>query len=66
MTVQDRESGRLVQVLARHTQDVRQPVHAVYYRNTAISSRIASFVEYLIEVLGSRSPARGAATWTDR
>ncbi|TDF66753.1 LysR family transcriptional regulator [Cupriavidus sp. L7L] len=66
MTAQDRESGRLVQVLARHTQDVRQPVHAVYYRNTAISSRIASFVEYLIEVLGSGSAARGAPAWTDR
>ncbi|MBP0629691.1 MULTISPECIES: LysR family transcriptional regulator [unclassified Cupriavidus] len=66
MTAQDRESGRLVQVLARHTQDVRQPVHAVYYRNTAISSRIASFVEYLIEVLGSGSGGRGAPAWTDR
>ncbi|WP_354681775.1 LysR family transcriptional regulator [Cupriavidus necator] len=66
MTALDRESGRLVQVLARHTQDVRQPVHAVYYRNTAISSRIASFVEYLLEMLGSGSGGRGVSAWTDR
>lgn len=61
MTAQDRDAGRLVPVLARHTQDVRQPIHAVYYRNTAISSRIASFVDYLIETLGSQAPARRAA-----
>ncbi len=66
MTAQDRESGRLVQILARHTQDVRQPIQAVYYRNTAISSRIASFVDYLIEALGGKTPARRAATWTDQ
>ena len=52
MTAQDREAGRLVQVLARQTLEVEQPIHAVYYRNTAISSRIASFVDYLIEALG--------------
>ncbi len=62
MTAQDRDAGRLVQVLARHTQDVRQPIHAVYYRNTAISSRIASFVDYLIEALGSQAEAK-RATW---
>ncbi|MDF3832282.1 LysR family transcriptional regulator [Cupriavidus basilensis] len=66
MTAQDRESGRLVQILARHTQDVRQPIQAVYYRNTAISSRIASFLDYLIEALGGKTPARRAATWTDQ
>ena len=44
---QDREAGRLVPILGRSTQDIRQPIHAVYYRNTAISSRIASFVDYL-------------------
>jgi DNA-binding transcriptional LysR family regulator len=63
MTAQDRESGRLVQVLARQTQDVRQPIQAVYYRNTAISARIASFVDYLVEALGGKHPARGAAKW---
>ncbi|MCW3478401.1 LysR family transcriptional regulator [Neisseriaceae bacterium JH1-16] len=65
MTAQDRESGRLVQVLARHTQDVRQPIQAVYYRNTAVSSRIASFVDYLIEALGNKIPAGRATLWAD-
>ncbi|WP_175884521.1 LysR family transcriptional regulator [Burkholderia sp. BCC0044] len=69
VTAQDREAGRLVQVLARQTLDVQQPIHAVYYRNTAISSRIASFVDYLIEVLGGGSggdaPARRKAAWME-
>ncbi|MGU7774358.1 LysR substrate-binding domain-containing protein [Burkholderia sp. MR1-5-21] len=64
MTAQDREAGRLVQILARHTQDVRQPIQAVYYRNTAISARIASFVDYLVEALAGKLPARQAAAWT--
>ncbi len=64
MTAQDREAGRLVQILARHTQDVRQPIHAVYYRNTAISSRIASFVDYLVDALGGGNAAQKAAAWT--
>lgn len=65
MTAQDRASGRLTQVLASHIQDVRQPIHAVYYRNTAVSSRIASFVDYLIEALGGKSSARQAVLWTN-
>ncbi|EDT43007.1 LysR family transcriptional regulator [Burkholderia ambifaria] len=70
MTAQDREAGRLVQVLARQTLDVEQPINAVYYRNTAISSRIASFVDYMIEVLGggsgsSGAPARRKAAWME-
>ncbi|EGD02840.1 LysR family transcriptional regulator, partial [Burkholderia sp. TJI49] len=42
-----------------------QPIHAVYYRNTAISSRIASFVDYLIDALGSSAdaPTRRKAVW---
>ncbi|AOI94369.1 MULTISPECIES: LysR family transcriptional regulator [Burkholderia] len=68
MTAQDREAGRLVQVLARQTLEVEQPINAVYYRNTAISSRIASFVDYMIEVLGGGSsgsdgPTRRKAAW---
>lgn len=51
MTHADRAEGRLVQLFARQTQDVRQPVNAVYYRNTAISSRIASFVDYLAKAV---------------
>lgn len=47
MTTADRQRGNLLQVLARDTADVRQPIHAVYYRNTQISSRIAGFLDYM-------------------
>ncbi|MCD4505449.1 LysR family transcriptional regulator [Chromobacterium piscinae] len=63
MTEQDRESGRLTQILASDTLDMRQPIQAVYYRNTAVSSRIASFIDYLVEALGDKLPARGAVEW---
>ncbi|AYD62674.1 LysR family transcriptional regulator [Achromobacter sp. B7] len=52
MTRADREAGALQQVLPRQTQDVRQPINAVYYRNTAISSRIKSFIDYVLETVG--------------
>ncbi|NHQ80544.1 LysR family transcriptional regulator [Chromobacterium vaccinii] len=64
MTEQDRESGRLTQILASDTLDMRQPIQAVYYRNTAVSSRIASFIDYLVEALGGKHPERAAAGWT--
>ncbi|WP_398497128.1 LysR substrate-binding domain-containing protein [Variovorax sp.] len=51
MTAADRASGALVQVLARDTVDVRQPVNAVYYRNTQLSARITSFLDFLAERL---------------
>ena len=47
MTERDREAGTLLQVLPRHTVEVRQPIHAVYYRNTAVSARISSFLDHL-------------------
>jgi DNA-binding transcriptional LysR family regulator len=50
----DRQAGRLRQVLVKQTLEVRQPINAVYYRNTALSARIASFVEYMKEKLGDR------------
>ncbi len=49
MTHDDRAEGRLVQVLQAHTVDVRQPIHAVYYRNTALASRITCFLDYVSE-----------------
>ena len=52
MTAADRERGDLVQVLARDTADVRQPVSAVYYRNTQLAARIACFLDFLQERLG--------------
>ncbi|MCD4485751.1 LysR family transcriptional regulator [Chromobacterium vaccinii] len=64
MTERDRASGRLAQILAPDTLDMRQPVQAVYYRNTAVSSRIASFIDYLVEALGGKHPEQAAAGWT--
>lgn len=58
MTREDRETGRLVPLFVRQTQDVRQPINAVYYRNTAISSRIASFVDYLAHAAGGTEVVR--------
>jgi DNA-binding transcriptional LysR family regulator len=52
MTHADRAAGRLVEVLPQHRTEFRQPINAVYYRNTAISARIASFVTYLSEAIG--------------
>lgn len=49
MTAQDRAEGRLLPVLEAHTVEVRQPVHAVYYRNTALASRIGCFLDYVGE-----------------
>lgn len=54
MTARDREEGRLVQVLAHATMPVDRPVQAVYYRQSAVSTRIASMVQYLAEVLPAR------------
>lgn len=47
VTDRDRAAGTLVPVLATQTLDVYQPIHAVYYRNTAVSARISSFLDYL-------------------
>ncbi|MDB5848552.1 MAG: LysR family transcriptional regulator [Rhodoferax sp.] len=47
LTRTDRAAGTLVQVLPRETLDVRQPVHAVYYRNTQLAARIACFLDFM-------------------
>ncbi|MFD4838211.1 LysR substrate-binding domain-containing protein [Achromobacter sp. NPDC058515] len=52
MTRGDRKAGALLPLFAKQTLDVRQPINAVYYRNTAISSRIKSFIDYMLETLG--------------
>ena len=55
MTHADRARGELVQILAQHTVEVCQPIHAVYYRNTALTSRITCFLDYLAERLGGQT-----------
>jgi len=52
MTHGDRQRGDLVQLLARDTVDVRQPINAVYYRNTALAARITCFLDFMAERLG--------------
>ena len=49
LTHADRASGALVPVLVAQTLDVYQPIHAVYYRNTAVSARVRSFVDVLAD-----------------
>lgn len=55
MTRCDREQGRLCELFEDCAVEVRQPIHAVYYRNTAVSSRIRSLLDYMREVLGETS-----------
>lgn len=54
MTREHRREGRLVQLFAKQTLDVRQPINAVYYRNTALAARITCFVDHVIDVLGKQ------------
>jgi DNA-binding transcriptional LysR family regulator len=51
MTEADRQRGHLVQVLARHTVEALQPVHAVYYRNTELAARIRVFLDFLVQAM---------------
>ncbi|MDL9997939.1 LysR substrate-binding domain-containing protein [Variovorax sp. J22P240] len=57
MTAADTVRGDLVQVLARDTVEVRQPISAVYYRNTQLSARITCFLDFIGARLGLENPA---------
>ena len=46
---EDRASGRLVQILTAETRELRLPIHAVYYRNQSLASRIRCFLDFLRE-----------------
>jgi len=52
MTRQDQNNGQLLPLFAGQALDVRQPINAVYYRNTALASRITCFVDHVINALG--------------
>lgn len=54
MTHQDRSAGTLVPLFAQQTLDVRQPINAAYYRNTALAARITCFVNHIVQSLGER------------
>lgn len=62
MTAGDRAAGTLVQVLARETVESRQPISAVYYRNTQLASRIRCFLDYLAERSGDSEIFSKAST----
>nr|WP_197468038.1 LysR family transcriptional regulator [Neptuniibacter marinus] len=49
MICEDLANGRLVKVLDNHitSPSNRELVHAVYYRNTTLSSRITAFLDYI-------------------
>ncbi|AOE82997.1 LysR substrate-binding domain-containing protein [Pseudomonas sp. TCU-HL1] len=51
MTQADRTAGHLVELLAEATREVHQPINAVYYRNTALASRITCFLDYVSQSL---------------
>ncbi|BBP85578.1 transcriptional regulator [Pseudomonas sp. Pc102] len=56
MTDQDLAEGRLVAVLAEHMSDYRQPIHAVYYRNSQLALRIQCFLDFIqARLTGSRA-----------
>ncbi|MGG4605096.1 LysR substrate-binding domain-containing protein [Paenalcaligenes sp. Me131] len=51
MTSEDVQRGRLVVLFPDESLDMRRAINAVYYRNTALASRIACFVDYVIEAI---------------
>lgn len=51
---EDRETGRLVQVLESETREMQHPIHAVYYRNTTLSTRITCFLDFLSEQIAAK------------
>jgi len=53
LTQTDRHAGRLQAVLPEQTLTVHQPIHAVYYRNTAVSARVRSFVDHLTQAISN-------------
>lgn len=55
MTARDRTEGTLVEVLSEANVGVLQPIHAVYYRNTALAARITCFLDYLSQSLAGQA-----------
>ena len=51
MTHQDIEHGRLVPLLTEANSGYRQPIHAVYYRNSQLALRIQCFLDFMQEKL---------------
>lgn len=47
MTVEDRQKGALVELLADYNTGQQQAIHAVYYRNTALAARLTCFLDHV-------------------
>jgi DNA-binding transcriptional LysR family regulator len=47
MTHEDIRLGRLVVVLPEANSGYRQPIHAVYYRNSQLALRIQCFLDFI-------------------
>ncbi|AMN77137.1 MULTISPECIES: LysR family transcriptional regulator [Pseudomonas] len=47
MTIDDIEAGRLVPVLEAFNSGYRQPIHAVFYRNSQLALRIQCFLDFM-------------------
>ena len=47
MTIDDIEAGRLVAVLEAFNSGYRQPIHAVFYRNSQLALRIQCFLDFI-------------------
>ncbi|KQQ64948.1 LysR family transcriptional regulator [Pseudomonas sp. Leaf127] len=59
MTHEDLREGRLVTVLEAANSGYRQPIHAVYYRNSKLALRIECFLDFMQDKLAEyacRSP----------
>ncbi|MEX5553424.1 LysR substrate-binding domain-containing protein [Pseudomonas pergaminensis] len=47
MTIDDIDAGRLVPVLEAFNSGYRQPIHAVFYRNSQLALRIQCFLDFI-------------------
>ena len=53
MTHQDVTAGRLQLVLEEFKSGYRQPINAVYYRNSQLALRIQCFLDFIQDKLAS-------------
>eukprot|EP01034_Spumella_vulgaris_P027045 gene27045-33708_t len=51
MTIEDINAGRLQSILAPFNSGYRQPINAVYYRNSQLALRIQCFLDFIQEKL---------------
>jgi DNA-binding transcriptional LysR family regulator len=47
MTFDDIDAGRLVPLLETFYSGYRQPIHAVFYRNSQLALRIQCFLDFI-------------------